>query len=198
MTQASAYPLTWPFGRPRTPRPIKSQFRTQLPGALKNVEKSLIDFGKDSGKPVTNFLISSNASLGVSKPEDPGVAVYFTWDETEVCIAVDRYKNLACNLQAIHHILEARRVELRHGGLQIVRATFKGFTALPAPRGHQHWTARLGLPITATETDIRQAAKALAKKHHPDGGSEPDSEKMKEINQARDDALKDIKQTEGT
>ena len=31
---------------------------------------------------------------------------------------------------AIHHIIEARRVELRHGTLALVRATFAGFLAL--------------------------------------------------------------------
>jgi hypothetical protein len=60
----------------------------------------------------------------VTSPADPGVAVWFTWDGMQVCIAVDRYQKVASNLQAIHHIIEARRVELRHGTLALVRASF--------------------------------------------------------------------------
>jgi hypothetical protein len=66
--------------------------------------------------------LDPHASLGASRPSDPGVAVWFTWDGLGVCIAVDRYQTVEANLQAIHHIIEARRTELRHGTLALVRA----------------------------------------------------------------------------
>jgi len=190
MSEPTAYPLTWPYGRKRASRPMGSQFKTGLPVAIKNVRKSLEMFGRDTNKKVTHVVISSNVTLGVNSPTDPGVAVYFHWDERQVCIAVDRYSKLQCNLQAIHHILEARRTEMRHGGIEIVRASFEGFKALPAPSSHRHWSEVLGLPRSARVDQVKAKAKELAKKAHPDAGGT--TEAMAEINAARDQAIKDI------
>jgi cold shock CspA family protein len=134
MSAIAKYPLTWPDGLPRTERHQKSQFKTGLSAALKNVQESLRLFGVDTDKPVTDIILSSNVGgLDFGQPDDPGVAAWFTWDGQQRCVAVDRYPKAEDNLQAIHHVLEARRTEMRHGGLHIVRQTFKGFTALPAP-----------------------------------------------------------------
>lgn len=183
-----AYPLAWPDTMPRAKSREAGSFRTELAGALKNVESSLEAFGRDSGKPVTGIILSSNVSLGRNKPEDPGIAAWFTWEGQQLCIAVDRYTTPAANLQAIHHIIEARRTELRHGTLNLVRATFQGFKALPAPPG-SHWTEVLGLPINASAEAIRAAYKAKAKDAHPDraGGSQ---DAMALLTDARDRALK--------
>ncbi|MPZ24487.1 MAG: hypothetical protein GEU28_13360 [Dehalococcoidia bacterium] len=130
-----AYPLHWPHGFPRTPRTTRSQFRTGLDGAMRNVTNALRSFAKDSGKDIVNLLVSSNVTLMMMEPKDGAVAVYFTWDDIDCCIAVDRYPTPADNLQAIMHIIEAERVKLRHGGLNTVRAGFRGFAALPPPKG---------------------------------------------------------------
>lgn len=191
----TAYPLSWPESFPRASRREKGQFRTTLPGALKNVQDSLRLFGADSGKRVENAVLSSNVSLGVDKPVDPGVAVWFVWDGEQRCIPVDRYDTPAANLQAIHHVLEARRVELRHGTLALVRATFKGFTlALPGP-GVRGWREVLGLgniPIINISTaTIENYYRKLARERHPDaGGSDA---MMAELNAARDAGLKAVK-----
>jgi hypothetical protein len=185
MTQA--YPLVWPDGLPRTERRVASQFKTQLAGALKNVEDSLRLFGIDSGKRVENVVLSSNVSLGNNNPEDPGIACWFTWDGAQRCIAVDRYPLARDNLQAIHHILEARRTEMRHGGLHIVRQTFKGFIALPAPEGAKGWREVLGITWNSvTAADIDAAYRAKAAKAHPDAGGSTDA--MAALNRARAEA----------
>jgi len=137
-----AYPLQWPqgFQRWRGAR-ANGGFRTDFDTAVRNVRRSLEGFAKDSGKAITAPVLSSNIDFNPltggsgTRPADPGVAVWFTWDGMQVCIPVDRYATPAANLQAIHHIVEARRVELRHGTLALVRATFQGFVALPAPKG---------------------------------------------------------------
>jgi hypothetical protein len=185
----AAYPLQWPEGLPRTERRATSQFKTSLAGALDNVRKSIEAFGRDSGKPVTGIVLSSNVTLGVNSPADPGVAAWFVWDGDQRCIAVDRYPKVQDNLQAIHHIVEARRTEMRHGGLHIVRQTFKGFVALPAPASHD-WRKVLdfapGEPVTAAKIDARY--RELAASRHPDAGGS--AEKMAELNVARDLAKK--------
>jgi hypothetical protein len=187
------YPLQWPEMMPRWEGTREGgQFRTSLGGAIKNVQDSLKRFAADSGKPLAGVVISSNVTLGADKPADPGVSVWFTWDGMSVCIPVDRYSKVEANLQAIHHIIEARRTELRHGTLALVRATFAGFTALPAPAASRSWRQVLQLnPGTATRDQIERAYRQASKTAHPDapGGSH---DAMSELNRAREKALKEI------
>lgn len=185
------YPLSWPPGFPRSQHREYGRFKSSFNSARDNVEGSLRKFATDSRKVVANLVISSNQTIGGSEPRDPGVAVWFMWDQMQVCIPVDRYASVAANLQAIHHIIEARRVELRHGTLALVRATFTGFQALPAPKG-KHWRNILALPTDArlTPDSIEAAFKQLAIVRHPDKGGS--SEAMAELNNARETALREI------
>ena len=184
----TAYPLAWPQGLDRVEAGKREAgaFRTTLQGALDNVEGSLRAFARDSRIPVEGIVLSSNVALGIEKPADPGVAAWFTWDGEERCIAVDRYTTPAANLQAIHDVLEARRTELRHGTLAMVRATFRGLRALPPPRTGRPWTEVLGLPTTADVAAIDAAWRRLAQSRHPDKGGSPEA--MDELNRARDAA----------
>lgn len=168
----SAYPLTWPQGFPRVKYRQGGAFKTSLAGALDNVQRSLKLFAQDSGKKLERVVISSNVTLGEQRPADPGVAVWFSWDGLQVCIPVDRYEKVEANLQAIHHIIEARRVELRHGGLAIVRATFTGFRALPAPAGEKPWREVFGFPVgeSVSMTLLEQRYREHRSKSHPDKG----------------------------
>lgn len=189
-----SFPLSWPDGLPRTERKASSQFRTTLNAALNNVRKSLEAFGRDSGRAAKDISITSNVTLGDTRPADTGVAVWFEWDGQQRCIAVDRYPKPEDNLQAIHHVLEARRTEMRHGGLHVVRQTFKGFTALPAPPGQKSWREILGLGhvpiINISEATIDNSYRSLAAKAHPDKGGT--SEQMAELNRARKEAKEAI------
>ena len=193
---ATAYPLAWPPNFPRTPdmRREKGRFSTTLSAALRNVQDSLRKFAADSGKALQHLVISSNYSLGDENPRDSGVAVYFLWDGLQVCIPVDRYTRIEFNLQAIHHVIEARRVELRHGTLALVRATFTGFAALPAPGSSRPWRAILEFANDAnvTAAAIDQRFKMLAKASHPD--ADGTHEAMAQLNEARDAALREIGQ----
>lgn len=188
MTQA--YPLKWPEGWPRTKSPAKSQFKTTLPTAIDNVQDSLRRFAADSGLKVEGFLVSSNATLMDRSPKDSGVAVFFTWDRISTCIAVDRYQKIEENLQAIHHVIEAERTKLRHGGLNLVRAAFRGYAALPPPStgvAEDPWDV-LGLAKGAVASEIETAYRDKAKRWHPDAGGSHD--KMSKLNAARTAALK--------
>lgn len=187
--QIPTYPLCWPDRIKRTPFRTSSAFKTGLPAAIKNVQSSLRLLASDSGKRIEHLSISSNVTLGADKPADPGVAVWFMWDGLQVCIPVDRYERVEHNLQAIHHILEARRVEVRHGGIEIVRASFAGFAALPAPRSDRHWSEVLGIPGTASLAAVKDRFRELAKTAHPDGGGS--AEAFNEIRAAFDQAKKE-------
>lgn len=189
MNTATAYPLSWPPHIPRAKSRETGRFKTSLAAAIKNVRESLRHFGDDSGKRVEALVLSSNVTLGVERLADPGVAVWFAWNGLQVCIPVDRYTTAEANLQAIHHIIEARRVELRHGTLALVRATFDGLRALPPPSGAKHWSEMLGVSQGATREQILAAYREKAKAAHPDAGGGDDA--MAALNLARDAALKD-------
>lgn len=183
------YPLQWPDNVPRSKSRVNSPFRTSFAKAVENVKLSLRGFQKDAGIKIEHVVLSTNADMMSDDPKDPGVAVWFLMDGQWVCFAVDRFPTLAANVQAIHHIIEARRTELKYGGLQIVRQTFRSFHALlPAP-GAKHWSDVLSISRGATWEQIEAAYRRLAAARHPDrGGSDA---AMSELNQARDQARKD-------
>lgn len=183
-----AFPLQWPEGFPRTQLREVGQFRSSISAALGNVENSLKLFGSDSKKLISNMVLSSNVTLGVQRPDDPGVAAWFAWDGETRCIAVDRYKTPEANLQAIHHVLEARRTELRHGTLALVRASMKGFTLLlPGPNSPKPWHEVLGVSMSASASEIEAAYRDRAKTAHPDRGGS--NVAMAALNAARAQAL---------
>lgn len=185
MRLPTAYPLAWPEGWPRANTRTKSLLKSTLNQALLNVQAELKRFGNDTNRPVSNIVISSDYTLGSPQPKDPGVAVYFTWEEQQVCIPVDCYLRIEANLQAISLIIEAQRAMNRHGGLHIVRAQFRGLTGLPGPAAGEPWWKTLGLRANATADQIDEAYREKAKAAHPDkpGGSH---DAMARLNAARD------------
>lgn len=181
------YPVQWPEGQRRSERRRDSQFRTSLSKAMENVHRSLTKFGEDSGAKVTDIMITSNAAIGNMRPADPAVAVWFRWDGDMRCIAVDRYPKVEDNLQAIHHVIEARRTEVRHAGIEVARRTFRGFrAALPGPDdlGADPFTL-LGLARPAREEQIRGAWRERVRKARLDGKEDL----VTRLNIARDKAL---------
>ena len=175
MTQA--YPLHWPLGFQRTKAITYSQFKVSYHAALANVTGSLRKFANDSRKDIENLIVSSNTTMMKDAPQDGGVAVYFRWDNMDCCIAVDRYRLPRENLQAIHHVIEAERVKLRHGGLNIARASFRGFASLPPPKGPDGqlaapWWQQLGLPEGAWLPDAEARYREIVKVEHPDRGGD--------------------------
>lgn len=177
MDKATEYPLYWPAGWPRTKNRKSGKFRSTLTSALNNLRSELVRFGKASGKPVSNVVISSNVTLGNERPADPGIACYFRWDDRDCCVAVDLYGSVAENLQAIYLVLDAERTKLRHGGLNIVRAAFRGYTALPPPRDANGslsapWWEVLGYKSGngVSLQDAESKYRDLAKSAHPDAG----------------------------
>lgn len=172
-----AYPLHWPLGTARNKARVSSRFNTSTAGAVKNVMDELRRFGNDTARKVENVIISSNVTLVDQRPADPGVACYFRWDNIDCCIAVDRYPTPADNLQAIAKVVEAERAKMRHGGLNIVRAAFRGYAALPPPKDAAGqlappWWDILGLPQSATLPEVERRWRELVGTHHPDKGGD--------------------------
>lgn len=190
MTQA--YPLLWPEGWPRTKNRSPGQYRTGLPGALKNLRDQLRMLCGDAA--AKTLVMSSNITLGVEAPADPGVVAYFTWDGQAMAIPCDRWSKVEHNVQAIGLTIEAMRAMDRHGAKHMIRAMFRGFTALPAPgAGQRHWRTVLGIGATdpVDVAAIEALRRTLARQHHPDapGGN---ADRMAEINAACDQAVREL------
>ena len=187
---ATSYPLSWPEGFPRSKGPGEySQFDTTLFKALENVEDELRLFAKNSGKQLKDLIISSNYSLSEQKPGDPGVAVYFTWDDERTCIPVDKYRTVEENLQAIKHCIAAKRSLMRHGGINLVKAAFRGYAALPNPE-NVNWREVLGYE-GGSLAECKIIYRRKIKESHPDSGGSESAAAA--INQAWEQAKKELK-----
>lgn len=173
-----AYPLAWPEGFRRSNEALSSRFKTSLNGAINNVLTEIRLFGRDTGKPTSGIVISSNVTLTDQKPRDTGIAVYFKWEGTDSCIAVDRYRKVEDNINAIAKVIEAERIKMRHGGLNVVRASMRGYASLPPPAPgavqlKQLWWRVLDVEPKCTLETAKNRYLTLVKIHHPDKGGNP-------------------------
>ncbi len=197
----SAYPLTWPAQRPRTPgyRIERSSFDRQRSFAV--VRDELVREVARLG--ASELIVSTNIPLRqdglpyatFSRIRDFGVAVYFKYRGQDMCFACDRWTRIEDNMHAIVKTIDALRGVARWGSGDMMAAAFTGFTALPPPAAagaRRHWREVLGFKPegTVTAADVQQMYRHYASLYHPDrhGG---DAAKMAELNQARDAALQE-------
>lgn len=204
-----AYPLQWPHGWPRTP--AGSRERGSFEATADKVRKELLKeidqivLGTRARTHTLNqgqVVISTNCPLRRDgypradvRPEDPGVAVYFTRKGKQMCFACDKFDAVWKNLRAIQRTIEALRGIERWGSSQMLDRAFTGFAALPPKSGKDCWEMleipQMYVPM-ATEEDVLTAYRLKAKEAHPDvdGGSE---EAFVELSQAKDIALATIR-----
>jgi hypothetical protein len=130
----SAYPLAWPKSLPRNHRARRnSQTYVSLHRSVSDLQDSLRLLASDTGLPVSRIVVSSSVTLGNAAPEDPGVAVYFDWDNDQRCIAVDAFTRAEGNLRAIYWFIERCRMDHQRAGLMIVRTVLAGFRVPDSP-----------------------------------------------------------------
>lgn len=189
----TAYPLSWPQGWPRTPASKRHSSRF-TPGALADEAQETIWELQRLG--ARHVVISTNIELrrdglpysNRRKPDDPGVAVYFLYENRQQCIPCDRWETVEENLRAVWKSIEALRGLERWGAKSFVDAAFTGFSALPGPASKRAWWEVLGVSQWATVEEINAAWRDKAKRAHSDvGGSDA---AMSELNVARDDGLR--------
>lgn len=196
---ATAYPLQWPAGRERRPAHRREQaaFDTGMAAARDAAFNEVRLLGGRHVVLSTNVPLRQDGKPYASFPriDDPAVALYFTYKEKPMCFACDRWTRVEDNIQAIRKTIEALRGIARWGTGDMLQAAFTGFAALPAPivaGMKRDWWLVLELETRSpTADEINTAYRRLASKHHPDraGG---DAARMTELNQARDEALKEI------
>lgn len=188
---ASAYPLQWPEGWPRTSSPERARFQCRFAQARDGIIRQLELMGVGDW----NIVISTNIPLrrdglpyaGQRDPEDRGVAVFWSDKGEQRVIACDRWDRVKDNLRALEKTIEAMRGIERWGSTDIVNKAFTGFAALPAPA--EGWRVILGNCSTVEEANRQW--KKLAFERHPDRGGS-DSE-MYELNTAWHQAEKELR-----
>ena len=209
-----SYPLTWPLGWPRVPSSQRrdGRFRTTLGVARDELLHELGLFGA-SDVLVSTDVPTRNDGLfyaGAREPDDPGVAVYFSWRGKPYHVACDSYVRLAQNVRAVHKTVEAWRTIERHGASQLLERVVSGFAALPPGSDGEPetppppWWEVLGIPQIGDATPVEiasspghilrrpflQLAETIYKdkiqKAHPDRGGS--NEGMLELNRAIADA----------
>lgn len=209
---ATSYPLSWPAGWPRTKpadrrsarfRRTESVYSAALGRNYTDRREITVSSALDRvvreiermGVPHQKIIFSTNVELGRNgwplsnrrDPDDPGVAVYWTDPATkqQQCMAIDIYDSVAGNIAAVAATLDAMRAIERHGGAQILKRAFQGFTALPSTttalsleQAADVLSRRsFNIPASAiirNADNARSAYRAAAGKTHPDAGGSTD------------------------
>jgi hypothetical protein len=189
--EKTGYPLCWPDGRVRTPVATRrhARFKTSFATARDRVIGEIRRIGG------TELIISSDIPrrndglpYADAKPKsgDHGIAVYFTRNGRQLCFACDQYLTVDDNLHAICLTVEALRGIARWGTGDMMERAFTGFAALPErSSGLDPWKT-LGVALNATEEQVTEAFRALAKKYHPDIPGTGSNTKFAEIREAHD------------
>lgn len=215
MSDATRFPLSWPFGWKRTPAGHRKRAKfskgstTYQNGGSRRTSSALtVPQGLDRLKiemeriGARAIIISTNVELnsygdprgGRRDPDDPGAAVYFKLNGKDRVLACDRWDRTADNLAAVAAHIECVRGIDRYGVGTLDQA-FAGYDALPPPGADNRppWRRILEFADDAriTRDDINARFKHLAKQFHSDkpGGSH---EAMSQLNVARDIALREI------
>lgn len=188
-----AYPLYWPDGWKRTQyREVHNAFRKPFAEYRDHVFRELELLGASRVILSTNIPLKLNGQpfANYSAPNDPGVALYFTYKEKQLTVACDRYQRVAENLHAIGLTLVAIRGIERWGASDLMERAFRGFTALPS--GDIAWKEIMGYGPDAhpSRVEIQNKFRELAHIHHPDKGGDP--RKFQDLLWARETALREL------
>lgn len=192
--KAEKFPLTWPDGFPTTEYRVQSKFDCNLATARDGIVAQLKLLG------VSKYVLSTNAQRN-KKGEltdgrliypNPGVALYFIYNDDEKVIACDKWKYLHENLRAVEKSLDAIRGLERWGCSDITNRAIGNMKALPEHAGESNkaWWQVLGVKQNASQEEIKKTYWALAKKYHPDTGENPDTTAFDQLTKAYNEAPK--------
>lgn len=211
MAPKEAYPLSWPERWPKPTTRLRARFTGNTRKESKwgdgstryynqkrehTIEEArLYLFAELDRLGASSIILSSNLRLradgnpvsGQRMPEDPSIALYFTLKGKPHVLACGKWDRAADNIWAIAKHVEALRGQERWG-VGSVEQAFRGYAALPETSSGSSWWAVLGVTINATPEQVRDAFRAKAKLYHPDSGTEPNHDKMVEVNRAYEQA----------
>lgn len=182
-----AYPLHWPAGYERNTSRQDSRFKTTFGRARNELVEEIRKLG---GR---NMIISTNIPLkndgmpyaNFKTPNDPGVAVYFTYNGKQMVFACDKWKKIEENLWSVCCTINAIRGIERWGSSDMLERAFTGFMQLEAPRAEDCWSI-LGCTPKGSMSDIKNAYHKKIREVHPDNGGS--AEAAAKVNKAYEEA----------
>ncbi len=190
----TSWPLYWPDGWERKGRFQRKRASFGKTHVYEQSQEVLAELSRMGVRP-RDVVISTNLKLRQDGlpyanqriPDDPGVAVWFTYKGQERVLACDIWDRGEHNLRAIAKHIDALRGQARWGVGSLEQA-FQGFTALPesAGTGSSCWSV-LEISPDSDARAIGDAFKRLAMKRHPDHGGS--SEEFHALNEARKEAM---------
>lgn len=175
ITLPTAWPLSWPDSRPRTPGSARktSQFNVPHNDACAAVFAQIRQLGGSQAVITTDVeLRRDGLPYANQKVLDSGAAVYFVYKKRVVCFACDRWDRLACNIQAIVKTVEALRGIARWGTGDMLDVAITGFAALPPPKPKRSWWEVLMVPRDMPLSIVNAVYRELSKTAHPDAGGD--------------------------
>lgn len=185
----TAYPLTWPAGRQRTPdyRRTTAKFGDRSFAVARDT--LLAEVRRLGG--VKQIILSTNVELrqdglpyaGRRAPDDPGVALYFIDRKgRQMALACDRWRHIEDNMRAIEKTIEALRGIERWGSGEMLDAAFTGFQALPAATAVKPWWEVLGCAQHTSTAGVIECYRRELMHAHPDRGGS--NERVHAVEQA--------------
>lgn len=191
-----AFPLHWPAGWPRASGRNRAKFGeggrgVSMTQALDFVEHELRLLSGQHPVISTNLAtrLDGRPYANQGRPNDSGVAVYFTFKQRRIVLACDKWDCPEANLWAIAKDIEAQRGRIRWG-VGSVEQAFAGYAALPGKRGLDCWE-QLGIAPGSNEAAVIAAWREKAKTAHPDAGGSVEA--FTALNDAKDIALATLK-----
>lgn len=188
------FPLEWPLGWPRKRSRRFGQFKRD--GRWINTEQATLRLEREleklgAGDPTLSTNVRLNLRgipRGDERPNDPGVAIYFSYKGKATVLACDTYTEVAQNIAALAAHLEALRAMDRYG-VGTIEQALAGYKALPADTAAD-WRSVFGFAREGrvTHDQVDTAFKELARQRHPDI-THDDGAAMAHLNRARDYAV---------
>lgn len=193
------FPLVWPAGRPRTESWKRQHGKYTSDGkpittsvAMDRLDGEVHRLGGSGALLSTNVdtTLSGRPRSGAATPSDPGVCLYFTLKGKPYVMACDTFSRVEQNIAALAAHIEATR-RIARLGVATADEALQSFQALPAPDhilpATQKWWEVFGIMREAATPDTIQALyRTLAKRRVHDENL------MRELNVARDEALKEL------
>ena len=186
-----SYPLQWPVGYKRSSIRTESRFKQTSEKAQTFLRDEIYRLN------AKNLVISSNvnvrndgylyADMCNSKISDPGVAIYFRYNDKDISMCCDKYQKPWENIYALARAVEGIRMMARDGVSEFLDRAFTGFKQIAAISSFDPWFV-LGIASTKDVSEIKRAYHKQAAVHHPEKGG--DANRFQQLNDAYKLALK--------
>lgn len=189
ISHVEAFPLHWPIGYKRSANRTRSRFKVTMDASQRLLQKEVSRLGGKNLVVSTNIPVRKDGGLYADwmnkRIDDPGVAIYFRYQDNDISMCCDQYERIWENVYALAKGIEALRSLERWGVSDFLQRAFTGFAALPEAKSKTPtftpWYITLEVPHHADLFEIKAAFRRLSKLYHPDAPGGGNIEKFQAI-----------------